>query len=289
MDLIESGMKLFAAKGYHKTSIEEIAAKAGISKGAFYLYFDSKEDFIATALQYFHTQLTKRIADVSLEDLPPKQSLAHQINVITNYIYQHRNFIIIHLREDISIGKHAEELFQQMKIDHYHWLKENVQVIYGNKIEKYLLDIIIQLDGLLKGYFQWIIIDDLHVEKNRIGPYIVKRLDEIVWGMIEKNEEPLIPLANLPIEYQSIVTEQKNKEMVRNILFSIEEKIANMDIDVKKKQQLHEVTEIVLKKITKHERQNIMIQGLLAHFTSVSELKDECEKIAKILNIELLE
>src|SRR5690625_4432163 len=130
MDLIESGMKLFAAKGYHKTSIEEIAAKAGISKGAFYLYFDSKEDFIATALQYFHTQLTKRIADVSLEDLPPKQSLAHQINVITNYIYQHRNFIIIHLREDISIGKHAEELFQQMKIDHYHWLKENVQVIY---------------------------------------------------------------------------------------------------------------------------------------------------------------
>src|SRR5690625_1815304 len=118
IDLIESGMKLFAHKGYHKTSIQEIATDAGISKGAFYLYFNSKEEFIAIAIQYFHTQLTKEIINTSLEDSSPKNRFSKQINIISNYIYEHRDFIIMHFREDMSMGDNAVEIFQQMKIDH---------------------------------------------------------------------------------------------------------------------------------------------------------------------------
>ncbi|MTW87604.1 TetR family transcriptional regulator [Virgibacillus dakarensis] len=37
--LIEKGINLLARKGYHTTSIQEIATAAVVSKGAFYLYF----------------------------------------------------------------------------------------------------------------------------------------------------------------------------------------------------------------------------------------------------------
>ncbi|MBT2216522.1 TetR/AcrR family transcriptional regulator [Virgibacillus dakarensis] len=37
--LIEKSMNLLARKGYHTTSIQEIATAAVVSKGAFYLYF----------------------------------------------------------------------------------------------------------------------------------------------------------------------------------------------------------------------------------------------------------
>ncbi|MBN2550474.1 MAG: helix-turn-helix transcriptional regulator, partial [Anaerolineales bacterium] len=41
--LLEQGQRLFSAHGLKKTNIDELAAAAGISKGAFYLFFASKE------------------------------------------------------------------------------------------------------------------------------------------------------------------------------------------------------------------------------------------------------
>ena len=41
--LVQAGDKLFTAHGLKKTSIEELAAAARISKGAFYLFYESKE------------------------------------------------------------------------------------------------------------------------------------------------------------------------------------------------------------------------------------------------------
>jgi AcrR family transcriptional regulator len=42
---------VFAAKGYAKTSIEQIAREAGLSVGAIYLYFRSKEDLYVSLLE----------------------------------------------------------------------------------------------------------------------------------------------------------------------------------------------------------------------------------------------
>ena len=41
--LLEHGQRLFAAHGLRKTNVEEIARAAGISKGAFYRFYESKE------------------------------------------------------------------------------------------------------------------------------------------------------------------------------------------------------------------------------------------------------
>lgn len=41
--LLEQGYKLFSAYGLNKTNVEEIARAAGISKGAFYRFYESKE------------------------------------------------------------------------------------------------------------------------------------------------------------------------------------------------------------------------------------------------------
>lgn len=43
--LLEEGHKQFSAYGLKKTNIEEIASAVGISKGAFYLFYKSKEAF----------------------------------------------------------------------------------------------------------------------------------------------------------------------------------------------------------------------------------------------------
>ena len=49
--LLESGAKLFGRYGLRKTTVEEITRDAGISKGSFYRFFESKELLCFTILE----------------------------------------------------------------------------------------------------------------------------------------------------------------------------------------------------------------------------------------------
>jgi AcrR family transcriptional regulator len=52
-EILEHAMRLFVERGYDATSINHIIGRAGISKGAFYHHFQSKEDLIeALAARY---------------------------------------------------------------------------------------------------------------------------------------------------------------------------------------------------------------------------------------------
>jgi AcrR family transcriptional regulator len=42
--ILEAANKVFAERGYHEATMEDIAKQLGVSKGAIYLYFPSKED-----------------------------------------------------------------------------------------------------------------------------------------------------------------------------------------------------------------------------------------------------
>ena len=46
VQLLRSAQKLFLRKGYQNTTTEEIAAHAGLTKGALYFHFASKEDIL---------------------------------------------------------------------------------------------------------------------------------------------------------------------------------------------------------------------------------------------------
>ena len=49
--LLEAGQKQFTAYGLKKTTVEELAAAAGISKGAFYLFYESKEALLMDLME----------------------------------------------------------------------------------------------------------------------------------------------------------------------------------------------------------------------------------------------
>jgi TetR/AcrR family transcriptional repressor of nem operon len=80
--LIREGVALLTEKGFVSTNLDEVVKKAGVPKGSFYTYFDSKEAFglvlIDQYAQYFARKLDKcydnnfrtpleRISDFMLE------------------------------------------------------------------------------------------------------------------------------------------------------------------------------------------------------------------------------
>jgi TetR/AcrR family transcriptional repressor of nem operon len=51
--LLAAGVSVFAQKGYHGAGVKDIVERAGVPKGSFYNYFDSKEAFGAAILRHY--------------------------------------------------------------------------------------------------------------------------------------------------------------------------------------------------------------------------------------------
>ncbi|MCW5516819.1 TetR/AcrR family transcriptional regulator [Muriicola sp. Z0-33] len=74
--LLEKGIHILWSKGYNATSVNDIVMAAGVPKGSFYFYFDSKEDFAVKAIEkYFEAQFSPARKILENEDLSPKQRL----------------------------------------------------------------------------------------------------------------------------------------------------------------------------------------------------------------------
>jgi AcrR family transcriptional regulator len=79
--LLEQGYGLFSTYGLKKTTVEELAGAAGISKGAFYLFYDSKE---ALFMDVIEEKAEKRFRQEILAaiDLPGSSSRARLLAVL---------------------------------------------------------------------------------------------------------------------------------------------------------------------------------------------------------------
>jgi AcrR family transcriptional regulator len=63
--ILDAAARVFSVRGYHNTTVDDIAAEAGISKGTCYQYFPGKEDiFIVTMERSLETILAEAEASV---------------------------------------------------------------------------------------------------------------------------------------------------------------------------------------------------------------------------------
>jgi len=60
--LIQAAIAVFAERGYNGTTVDDIVAAAGSSKGAFYFYFPNKEGLFLAIVEDFATSLASAIA-----------------------------------------------------------------------------------------------------------------------------------------------------------------------------------------------------------------------------------
>jgi AcrR family transcriptional regulator len=59
---------VFAKRGYHQTTIDDIVAEAGVARGTFYLYFDDKRAVFAELIERFSAQITMAIMRITTDD-----------------------------------------------------------------------------------------------------------------------------------------------------------------------------------------------------------------------------
>ncbi len=67
--LLDATIDCLVEIGYARTSVQEICARAGVSKGAVQHHFTAKAELMAAAVEHLTTKLRRRLAE-SLDELP---------------------------------------------------------------------------------------------------------------------------------------------------------------------------------------------------------------------------
>jgi TetR/AcrR family transcriptional repressor of nem operon len=75
--LLEKGGELVSTRGFNATGVQEITAAAGVPKGSFYNYFDSKEAFaVAVLTEYWEAVVAEYGAILNQRRTPPLSRIA---------------------------------------------------------------------------------------------------------------------------------------------------------------------------------------------------------------------
>jgi AcrR family transcriptional regulator len=78
-ELIAAALELFVDKGYSGTRLEDVAARAGVSKGTLYLYFENKEELFKAVVRESIVAKLSEFADEAMRFSGPSDELLRRL------------------------------------------------------------------------------------------------------------------------------------------------------------------------------------------------------------------
>ena len=111
--LVEAGRKLFLSKGYHGTSMREIADEAGLALGGIYNHFSSKEDIFVAILTERHPFLIVLPALQTAQGESVEELVRDAATCLIEQLSQDNTFLNLMLVELVEFeAKHIPMMFQ---------------------------------------------------------------------------------------------------------------------------------------------------------------------------------
>jgi AcrR family transcriptional regulator len=88
--ILDSAQEVFGERGYHGTSLEEIAQSAGISKALIYEHFESKKELHASLLGEYAGDLFERFQANAARAQTGEERLRTGVDVFFGFVEEHR-------------------------------------------------------------------------------------------------------------------------------------------------------------------------------------------------------
>ena len=113
--LLDTAVRLFSAVGYAETSLQELVDEAGLTKGAFYHHYKSKEEILRQIHDNFiDEQIARARAAVEAEN-SPSDALRSLIRSEMQAIHQHQDAVTVFLRERRSFSPETWQVVRKKR------------------------------------------------------------------------------------------------------------------------------------------------------------------------------
>jgi AcrR family transcriptional regulator len=212
--IMEKSLELFAKQGFEATSIQQITEYCGISKGAFYLSFKSKDELIIALIDHFMMQFTAD-ADYIVKNTKVDEKLFYEFYFSTfNSFQKHSDFTKVLMKEQShSLNK---ELIVKMQT--YDKLFEKsilsmIERVYGEDVKFIKYDLVYCIKGFISIYSQLFLFQKLPVDLNLLSRSLVEKTNLLAkHTTIPFISQDLIHLGTQPMD------EAVSKEQILDIM-----------------------------------------------------------------------
>jgi AcrR family transcriptional regulator len=277
--IIESGMKLFATKGYSSTSIQEISTDSGISKGAFYLHFKSKDELLLAILEFIFETVHSNILKFEHSDLSPREKFCNQLSSILGTFMGHKEFFIMLSKEQaIPRNDEIKKLLFKKHFETHQLYRNGLVKVYGKNIEPYSTDLTMILEGLFHSYMRLVIFEPAELEIEGLTQFLMRRMDSIVKDITD--EKPFISEEKL----EKVM--QKSMDLFGSTDISeIVQKMRNELNQVENKESLEISLDVLEEEMKKENPRKPVIKGMLSNFNDTEEFKVYVKVISSFYNL----
>ena len=134
--ILRAAAELFRERGYRASTLDDIAARLGMSKVTLYSYFRAKEEMLAAISREVIDEFTRELALVLQSSLPPEEKLRRVVRQHVRFVIANRSFLTVFFSEEANLpARFARQLAGQ---------KDR----YDKDVES------IVLDGIRRGVFR---------------------------------------------------------------------------------------------------------------------------------------
>ncbi|SHK42967.1 transcriptional regulator, TetR family [Clostridium cavendishii DSM 21758] len=281
--ILNKSSLLFIRKGFHFTSMQEIADSCEIAKGTLYKFFPSKDELFIEVFndcfEQFFNEMKFDNGNTPLDRL--SQEIAYQISYFVK-----NSFMIIDYR-DVAIQANPKftHVLNEGRARLLAWHERCLITAYGDIIEPYLGELLIFLRGIIKSYQFFFLESTVNVSINDVAIFIVQQIGAVISNLIETKH---IPLINKELLKNSETTDLQARTLKDEIITIFNE--LNLSVSsLKNNNQKDEASSIVsalLEEIISNKPRIYILHALLSYLRKIHELKslvdDALELVAKI-------
>lgn len=174
--IMERALELFAEQGFEPTSVQQITERCGISKGAFYLSFKSKDELIVALIDQFMSQMISN-TDYQVTNMQNNElSLYNFYFTMFQASQKHSNFAKILMKEQ----SHSFNSELVLKFHDYDKLLEKTiltmtEKLFGERIENTKYDLVYCIKGFISIYSELILFNNVPVDLEQLAQSLVEK------------------------------------------------------------------------------------------------------------------
>lgn len=111
---MDAALEVFSAKGFHASTIADIAQKAGVAKGLIYNYFKSKEDLLYQIISRFFETIVENF-DKNNDGVLTREEMRLYINDVFEKVKKNRSYWKLYFSVMLQPNVFSREILEKLE------------------------------------------------------------------------------------------------------------------------------------------------------------------------------
>ena len=155
--IFEAGARLFAEKGYERTSLQEVADVLGVTKPALYYYYQSKEELLFEITSFVMDRLVADLREISTGNKTPLEKVRELVRRYIEFFAAHPHDLTVMSTQLDSLGPEHRETAHARQREYLHVVKDIVRELLaehpGNRLDE--TSVAFAILGGMNWIFKW--------------------------------------------------------------------------------------------------------------------------------------